>query len=100
MIEYFLKSALPAIVVIVLLCCNTHHALAQTRDSLLRVYNTETIHSFGRFYVKESKQLKFRDLKPEFPSGITRDLYKQSKGKLILTRLFTFTSVAALITAP
>lgn len=92
------KSALPVGIFLLYLCCVAPNAFTQTRDSMLRVYNTETIHSFGKYYVKGSKQLRFWDLKPEFPSGITRDLYRQSKGKLILTRLFTITSVAALVT--
>lgn len=71
---------------------------AQTRDSLLNIYNTQTIHSFGKSYVKGGKSLSFADLKPEFNSGITKDLYKKSKGNLILSRAFTVTSIAALVT--
>ena len=97
--KYFLKSVLPVTIVLLLTCCTTYNGYAQTRDSLLRVYNNETIHSFGKIYVKGSKQLKFGDLKPEFNSGITKDLYKKSKGNLILSRAFTVTSIAALITS-
>ena len=96
--KYLLKSALPVTIVLLLTCCTTTIGYAQTRDSLLRVYNNETIHSFGKIYVKGSKQLKFGDLKPEFNSGITKDLYKKSKGNLILSRAFTVTYIAALIT--
>ena len=66
---------------------------------MLRVYNNKTIHSFGKVYVKGSKQLKFGDLKPEFTGGITKDLYKKSKGNLILGRLLTVTAEAALVTS-
>ncbi len=86
-------------VFLLLICYITSNAHAQTKDSLLRVYNNETIHTFGKSYVKGSKQLKFGDLKPEFSSGITKDLYKKSKGNLILSRVFTVTSVAALVTS-
>ncbi len=75
----------------------TPDARAQTRDCLLRVYNSETIHTFGKAYIKGSKQLKFWDLKSEFNSGITKDLYKKSKGNLILSRVFTVTSIEPLI---
>ena len=97
--KYLAKSVLPVIIVLLLTCCITSNGYAQTRDSLLRVYNNETIHSFGKFYVKGSKQLKFGDLKPEFSSGITKDLYKKSKGNLMLGRLFTVTAVGALVTS-
>ncbi len=82
-----------------LLNCITQQGYAQSRDSLLRVYNNETIQAFGKYYVKGSKQLKFWDLKPEFNAGITKDMYKKSKGNLILSKLCTFTSVAALVTS-
>ena len=97
--NYFLKSALPFTIFLLLICCISFNSHAQTKDSLLRVYNNETIHSFGKVYVKGSKQLKFGDLKPEFNGSITKDLYKKSKGNLILGRLLTVTAVAALVTS-
>ena len=66
---------------------------------MLTVYNSQTIHTLGKFYVKGSKQLNFSDLKPEFNSDLTKDLYKKSKGNRVLGNLFTVTSVAALVTA-
>ena len=82
---------------LLLLNC-THQAYAQTKDSLLRIYNNETIHSFGSYYIKGSKQLNFRNLQPEFTSGITKDLYKKSKGNLMFGRFLSVTAVAALVT--
>ncbi len=92
-----LKAVLPFIV-ITFLACVTLNATAQSRDSLLKVYNTQTIQSFGKSYVKGGKSLSFADLQPEFTSGIAKDLYKKSKGNLILSRVFTVTSIAALVT--
>ena len=97
--KYFLKSALPITIFLLLTCCISFNGHAQTKDSLLRVYNNETIHSFGKYFVKGSKQLKFGDLKPDFNAGITKDLYKKSKGNLILGRLETVTAVAALVSS-
>ena len=97
--NYFLKSALPFTIFLLLTFYISYTGNAQTKDSLLRVYNNETIHSFGKVYVKGSKQLKFGDLKPEFNGSITKDLYKKSKGNLILGRLLTVTAVAALVTS-
>ncbi len=94
-----LKSELLFTIFFLLICCKTATSYAQTKDSLLRVYNNETIHSYGKFYIKGSKQFKFGDLKPEFKTGITRDLFKKSKGNLILGRFFTVTAVSALVTS-
>lgn len=96
--KYLFKPALAIIIVLLLICFATLNAHSQTRDSLLRVYNNQTIHTFGKFYIKGSKQLKFRDLKSEFNSGITKDLYKKSKGNLFLSRVFTVAGIGALVT--
>ena len=90
-----MKFIVSAIFLLLLSCMS--QSFAQTRDSLLRVYNNETIHPFGRFYIKGSKQLNFRNLKPEFTSDITRNFYKKSKESLILGRLISLTAVAALV---
>lgn len=92
------KISFLVIVSLILTCCLAPDTQAQTRDSLLKVYNTQTIHSFGKSYVKGGKSLSFADLKPEFNGGIAKDLYKKSKGNLILSRVITVTSIAALIT--
>lgn len=44
--------------VLVLVSISTKN-IAQSRDSLLQVYNNQTIHTFGKRYVKGSKQLSF-----------------------------------------
>lgn len=82
-----------------LLICAASKGYSQTRDSLLSVYNNQTIHTLGKVYVKGSKQLSFFNLKPEFQSGVTKDLYKKSKGNLILGRFLTATSLAAFVTS-
>lgn len=92
----FFKVSLFMGIVIVLLG-SAQNASSQSRDSLLNIYNTKTIHTFGKYYIKGDKRLSFRNLKPEFQSGITKDLYKKSKGDLILTRFLTVTSIAALV---
>lgn len=97
MTKHLLKSAVPFTFFLLFVSCIALNGYAQTNDSLLRVYNNETIHSFGQSYVKGSKQLKFGDLKPEFNSNITKDLYKKSKGNLFLGRALTVTALAALV---
>lgn len=87
------------IVMVIILLCVTQHASSQSRDSLLNVYNTKTIHTFGNYFIKGDKQLSFWNLKSEFQSGITKTLYQKSKGDLILSRFLTVTSIAALVSA-
>ncbi len=96
--KYLFKSTVLVTIFLLLACCVTFNAHAQTRDSLLRVYNIETIHTFGRFYIKGGKQLKFRDLKAEFNSGITKGLYQKAKGNRVLAGLFTVTAIGSLVT--
>jgi|GEM_PF-930766 len=96
--KHLFKSTLLVTIILQLAGCITFNARAQTKDSLLRVYNSETIHTFGRFYVKGSKQLKFRDLQPEFSSGITMDLYQKAKSDRVVADLFTVTAIGALVT--
>ncbi len=66
-------------------------------DSLIRVYNNETIHSYDQSFIKGSNQLKFGDLKKEFKSDITKDLYKKAKGQRILGSVVTVTAISAII---
>jgi len=98
MTRHLIKSVFPVTIVLLLIGCITSNSYAQTKDSLLRVYNNETIHTFGNFFIKGGKQLKFRDLKPEFNSGITKDLYQKAKGDRVLGGFFTVTAIGALVT--
>ena len=82
-----------------IISCTTENVNAQSRDSLLRTYNNETIHTFDRFFVKGSSKLKFGELKNEFTSPITKDLYKKAKCQRILGGIVTVTAVAALVTS-
>lgn len=93
-----LKPVLLIVISITLNCLHATTTHAQSKDLLLNVYNTQTIHTFGKSYVKGSKSLSFADLKPELTSGVAQVLYKKSKGLLLLARMVTVTSIAALIT--
>lgn len=92
------KTLLRFFICLVLANCITILAHAQNKDSLARVYNNETIQTYGRFFIKGSKRLTFGELKNEFSSGITKDLYKKAKGQRALGGLCTVTAVAALVT--
>lgn len=74
-------------------------ANAQSKESLQRIYNNETIQASGTSFIIGSKQLKFGELKSSFSSGITRDLYKKASGQRILGGITTVAAIAALVTA-
>ena len=72
-------------------------ARAQTRDSLLRVYDSRTIYGYGDKYVMGGRQLPFRKLKTEFGPGVTSDLYQQGRQDRAVARLLGVGAVAALV---
>ncbi|MEO6315575.1 MAG: hypothetical protein ABIU63_16200 [Chitinophagaceae bacterium] len=84
--------------VILFICSGTNAGHAQSNDSLLKIYNTQTIQTSGTHFIKGGTRLTFRDLKSDFTSGITKDLYKKAKGDKILGGAFTVTAVGALVT--
>ena len=71
----------------------------QTKDELLSTYNNQTIHTFGKFFIKGSNRLTFGDLKKDFTSDITKVLYKKAKSDRFLGGFFTVTAVGALVTS-
>lgn len=96
--KYFFKSTLAIVFFLLLNLCNTQNAQAQTKEDLLKIYNNETIQTFGKYFIKGTKRLTFNELKPDFSSGITKDLYKKAKGDRVLGGLFTVTAIGALVT--
>ena len=72
-------------------------AQAQTRDSLLRVYDTRTIYGYGDKYIMGGQQLPFRKLKTEFGPGVTSDLYQQGRQDRAVSRLMSAGSLVAAV---
>ena len=72
-------------------------AQAQSRDSLLALYNAQTIHALGSKYVKGSRQLSFGQLKTEFQPGLGQDLYRQSSQRRAFAQVLTVAAVGALV---
>lgn len=96
--KYFFQSTLAILFILLLNFCTLQNSQAQTKEDLLKIYNIETIQTFGKYFIKGTKRLTFNELKPDFTSGITRDLYKKAKGDRILGGLFTVTAIGALVT--
>lgn len=72
-------------------------ARAQSRDSLMRAYDTRTIYGYGDKYIMGGKQLPFRKLNTEFAPGVTSDLYRQGRQDRAVSRLLGVGAVAALV---
>ena len=69
----------------------------QSRDSLLKVYNNQTIYRYGNKYIKGNEKLSYQDLSAQFNTPATREMYKKSKNKLVVGRVFNIASVAVII---
>ena len=74
-------------------------ALSQSRDSVLRAYNNETIYRFGNKYMKGNQRLSFHDLGSEFTTPRTQGMYQKSKRRLTTSRIFNVASIALIITS-
>jgi hypothetical protein len=70
---------------------------SQSKDSILRIYNNETIYRFGNKYMKGNEHLSFQDLGSEFTTPRTQDLYHKSKRLLSVSRIFNLASVTVII---
>ena len=66
---------------------------AQSQDSLSKVYDTQTIYSYGNKFIKGNEKLTYRDIEVEFKTPSTKELYKKSKSRLFVSRLFTVASL-------
>ena len=71
---------------------------AQTKESFNRVYNTQTIYQFGNKYMKDNQPLTYQQLGAEFTTSGTHDMYRISRKKLFISRMFSVASLAAIIT--
>jgi hypothetical protein len=92
-------SILTRAFLLLLILCQFLKVNAQSNDSLLKVYNEKTIHSYGNSYIIGSKQLRFGQLKKEFTPGLAFDLYKKSRTNLRMTWLFSTVAVGSLVAA-
>ncbi len=97
--KYLFQSVLAMVLIVLLNLCVSQATEAQTKDEFLKVYNNETIHTFGKYFIKGAKQLSFKELKPDFTSGLTKDLYKKAKGDRVLGGVFTVAAIGSLVTS-
>ena len=72
-------------------------SFSQSRDSLIKVYNNQTIYRFGNKYMKGSERLTYGDLRLEFNTPSTQEMYKKSKRRLSVSRIFNVASLGVII---
>jgi hypothetical protein len=90
MVKFF--SLLFAIIV-----CVHINTFSQSRDSILRVYNNETIYRVGNKYMKGNNKISYHDLDMEFTTPRTQQMYQKSKRLLSVSRIFNVASIAVII---
>jgi hypothetical protein len=77
----------------------TSQCFSQNRDSFLRTYNEQTIYRSGNKYTLGNDRLAYEDLGKEFTTPRTQELYRISKKRLGISRIFSLGSLAVIITS-
>src|SRR5687767_7010012 len=73
-------------------------ANAQTRDSLKRVYQNQTIYRYGGHFIKGNDRMNFDDLEIEFLySDLGLDGYRRAKKFRTVSRVFRYISMLSTI---
>ena len=88
----FIRSLL-----LLLLLLPAMQTFSQSRDSLLRIYDNQTIYRLGNKYLKGSTLLNYDQLAREFTTPQTLSLYIASRKKAAVARVFNLGSVAVFI---
>lgn len=73
------------------------NSFSQSKDSLIKIYNTQTIYRFGNKYIKGTEKLTYKDLRLEFNTPSTREMYNKSKRKLWVSRIFNVASLGLIV---
>ncbi len=85
------------IILILLLTFINSRIGAQSRDSLWSIYNSQTISRSGARFMKGNEKLSYQDLKIEFNSPVTNELYHKSRNRSTISRLFNLASLGVII---
>jgi len=70
---------------------------SQNMDSLVTLYNSNTIHRFGNKFIKGNQMLYFGDLVREFRTPVTGMLYLKARRRLLVARIFNLASLGVVI---
>jgi hypothetical protein len=77
----------------------TSHCFSQNRNSFLSAYNNQTIYRSGNKYTIGNERITYGDLEKEFTTARTRQLYRISKKRLGISRVFSLGSLAVVVTS-
>ena len=69
----------------------------QNRDSLLKIYNSQSIYRFGNKFIKGTTVLSYEQLQKEFTTPQTLSLYFISRKKASTGRIFNLGSFAVFV---
>lgn len=72
-------------------------SFSQSRDSLIKVYNNETIYQYGNVFMKGNQRLTYADLGSEFYTPSTRIMYLKSKRRLLIKRLLNVATIGVIV---
>lgn len=86
-------------IIVVTLLLFASQSFSQNHDSFLNLYNTQTIYSSGHRYTLGNERLTYEDLGKEFTTPRTQELYRISKKRLGISRIFSLASLAVIITS-
>jgi hypothetical protein len=75
------------------------NAGAQSRDSLMKVYNAKTIYKFGNYYIKDNRRMTFQQLGTEFYTPATLEMYRRSKSRATIGSIFNIASLGLIVVA-
>ena len=96
---YFPALLRPAIILLLLLCSASLNAQAQTKEEILKLYDSATIHTIGRFYIRGSSKIRFGQLKTEFTSPITSAYYRNAKADRFWGGFLAVSAASVLVTS-
>jgi hypothetical protein len=83
---------------VLLFCSAGSAALAQSRDSLVKLYDNQTLSRSGSFFQKGGQRLLFRDLQNEFSfSTVGQYHYTEAKKHRTTATVFRLFSLAATV---
>jgi hypothetical protein len=77
--------------------CFPVYSYSQNTDSLVTIYNSNTIHRFGNKFIKGNQILYFGDLVREFRTPATGMLYLKARRRLLVARIFNLASLGVVI---
>lgn len=78
-------------------CFCSMSCFSQLRDSIAAVYRSQTIYEYGNHYMKDGRKLSYEQLASEFTTPSIQEMYRKSKRRLGVSRIFNVASLGVII---